>query len=218
MGGRGSTMNYHGVSGGQGRRRRPPPEPVPHVVGSYLWEQGATAMPLDVPAAIGRPPALPAPPAIPGPAFDAPVQEVIAPPAPQRPGSHHRLERAPQHLASLGEPGPHHLVVVGYDDADRRFAHEAVSARPDGAGRAVTSTSGLAGKTASTRNPPPGAGPVRSVPPTASARSRIPGSPCPPPAVSAAPRASPSGVSGRPCPEAAGGGTRPAGRRPACPA
>lgn len=96
-------MNYHGVSGGQGRRRRPPPEPMPHVVGSYLWEQGATAMPLDVPAAIGRPPTMagpapqvpvpavfPAPPAIPGPAFDAPVQEVIAPPVPQRPGSHHR--------------------------------------------------------------------------------------------------------------------------------
>jgi hypothetical protein len=60
-------------------------------------------VPLDAPAAIGRPsarpgpaprflvpPPVPVPPAIPGPTFDAPVQEVIAPPAPQRPGSHHR--------------------------------------------------------------------------------------------------------------------------------
>src|SRR5579875_992099 len=40
-------MNYHGVSGSHGRRRRPLPEPAPPAIGPYAWD---SAVPLDAPA------------------------------------------------------------------------------------------------------------------------------------------------------------------------
>ncbi len=58
-------------------------------------------------------------------------------------------------------------MIVGDDDPDRRgrIGHLVISA--------------LAGNVASIRKPPPGAAPVRSSPPAAAARSRMPGSPWP---------------------------------------
>src|ERR1022692_674575 len=59
-----------------------------------------------------------------------------------------------------GESGANYLMIVGDDDPDRggRAAHPAVSPFP--------------GRLATTRKPPPAAGPVDSSPPTAAARSR----------------------------------------------
>ena len=103
-----------------------------------------------------------------------------------------------------GEPRPDHLVVVGDQDPDR-LAHPRPLARSfrrrSRASALAPSRSALAplacsalrsrgpacrrrpvgpGSTASTRNPPPGAIPVYSDPPTENARSRMPSSPCPP--------------------------------------
>src|SRR5439155_5792489 len=71
-----------------------------------------------------------------------------------------------------GEPGPHHLVVVGDDDAD---GHWLILS----GGAPVMASGALAGSSASTRKPPPPASPVCRDPPTAAARSRMPSRPWP---------------------------------------
>ena len=64
-------------------------------------------------------------------------------------------------VEQLGEPIAYDLMVVGDDDAhETPFCH--------------AGSSTLAGRTASTRYPPPVAGPVRTEPPTAAARSCMP--------------------------------------------
>ena len=67
-----------------------------------------------------------------------------------------------------GEPLPHHGLVVDDQaaDGDLVLRH---AARP------------ATGSTADTKNPPPGAGPADSEPPSSSTRSRMPVSPCPGP-------------------------------------
>jgi cytochrome P450 len=62
-----------------------------------------------------------------------------------------------------GEPLPHHGLIVGDQAAD-------------GPAHAIDP---LSGRTANTTNPPSGAGPADSEPPSSSARSRIPARPCP---------------------------------------
>src|SRR5262249_51992190 len=68
-------------------------------------------------------------------------------------------------VEQVGEAGADDLGIGGDADADRGTGHAGSSA--------------LAGSTASTTKPPPAAEPVRSWPPTAAARSRMPSSPCP---------------------------------------
>src|SRR5690606_41867885 len=63
-------------------------------------------------------------------------------------------------VQQLPEPGTHHQMIVGDHDPD----HGAASP----------------GSRASTRKPPPAAGPARSSPSAAAARSRTPPSPNPP--------------------------------------
>src|SRR5581483_1637629 len=79
-----------------------------------------------------------------------------------------------------GETSPNELVVVSDNDPDLPLKAGGRRARLQGRLGVHRPAPSLLGSVASTRNPPPGAGPVCSSPPTAAARSRMPSRPWPP--------------------------------------